>query len=146
MREALYGDNATASSVRVEVSRLRKLLGVEIETEPYRLAAPVQSDAGAVQALLRRGRVREAAERYTGPLLPLSDAPGVVRERDELDGWVRHAVMTSGDREALWAWVGSPAGDDDLGAWKLALSQLEFHDPRRSQAAAQVARLRAAGR
>ena len=143
MREALYGDNATASSVRGEVSRLRKLLGVEIETEPYRLAAPVQSDAGAVQALLRRGRVREAAERYTGPLLPLSDAPGVARERDELDGWVRHAVMTSGDREALWAWVGSPAGDDDLGAWKLALSQLEFHDPRRSQAAAQVARLRA---
>jgi hypothetical protein len=143
LRQALYGDRAGTSSVRGEVSRLRKLLGVPIETEPYRLAVPVQSDAGAVQALLRRGRVREAAERYGGQLLPGSDAPGVCRERDALDGWVRHAVMTGGDLEALWAWVGSHAGDDDIPAWKLALSSMDFHDPRRSQAAAQLARLRA---
>ncbi len=142
LREALYGDLASASSVRGEVSRLRKLLGVTIATEPYRLAAPLYSDAGAVQALLRRGDVREAAERYTGPLLPSSDAPGVERERDALDGWVRHAVMTAGDLEALWAWVGSPAGDDDRAAWKLALGRLDFHDPRRSQAVSQLARLR----
>ena len=74
---------------------------------------PVESDVGRVQAMLRRGAVREAAEHYTGPLLALSDAPGVVRLRDELDGWLRHAVMTGGDREALWAWVQSPAGTDD---------------------------------
>ncbi len=143
--EALYGDHASPSSVRGEVSRLRKLLGVAIETDPYRLGVPVQCDAAAVQALLRRGRVREAAERYTGALLPGSDAPGVRRARDELDGWIRHAVMSGGDVDALWAWVGSPAGDDDVAAWKLLLAGLEFRDPRRSQAAAQLARLRAAG-
>jgi len=146
LREALYGDRASPSSVRGEVSRLRKLLGVAIETDPYRLGAPVQSDACAVQALLRRGRVREAAERYAGPLLPGSDAPGVTRERDELDGWIRHAVMSGGDREALWAWVRSPAGDDDVAAWKTVLSLLEFRDPRRSQAVSQLARLRATAR
>ena len=30
--------------------------------------------------------------------------------------------MTSDDPEALWAWVHSPTGDDDLGAWKRLLS------------------------
>ena len=140
----LYGDLASNSSVRGEVSRLRKL-GVPISTEPYRVTVPVESDACRVQAMLRRGAVREAAEHYTGPLLPTSDAPGVVRHRDELDGWLRHAVMTGGDREALWAWVQSPAGSDDLGAWKHALSGLDFKDPRRSQAAAQLGRLREYG-
>jgi len=140
----LYGDDAANSSVRGEVSRLRKL-GVPISSEPYRLTVPAESDAGRVQAMLRRGAVREAAEHYTGPLLALSDAPGVVRLRDELDDWLRHAVMTGGDREALWAWVQSPAGRDDLGAWKHALSRFDFHDPRRSQAAAQLGRLREYG-
>ena len=68
-----------------------------------------------------------------------------MRRRDEIDGWLRHAVMTGGDREALWAWVQSPAGSDDLGAWKHALSGLDFRDPRRSQAAAQLGRLREYG-
>jgi hypothetical protein len=140
----LYGDDASNSSVRGEVSRLRKL-GVPISTEPYRLTLPVESDVGRVEAMLQRGAVREAAEAYTGPLLPLSDAPGVVRHRDELEGWLRHAVMTGGDRDALWAWTQSSAGHDDTGAWKLALSRLEFHDPRRSQAAAQLGRLREYG-
>ena len=70
----LYGDDASNSSVRGEVSRLRKL-GVPISSEPYRLTVPVECDAGRVQAMLRRGAVREAAEHYTGPLLPPSDAP-----------------------------------------------------------------------
>ena len=65
----LYGDIAANSSVRGEVSRLRKL-GVPISSEPYRLTVPVESDASRLQAMLRRGAVREAAESYTGPLLP----------------------------------------------------------------------------
>jgi hypothetical protein len=139
----LYGDEASNSSVRGEVSRLRKL-GVPISSEPYRIVVPVDSDVGRVQAMLRRGAVREAAEAYSGPLLPASDAPGVLRLRDELDGWLRHAVMTGGDREALWAWTQS-AGREDQAAWKLALMQLDFRDPRRSQAAAQLGRLREYG-
>jgi GAF domain-containing protein len=140
----LYGDDASNSSVRGEVSRLRKL-GVPISTEPYRLTVPAESDVCRVQAMLRRGAVREAAEHYPGPLLPHSDAPGVVRHRDELDGWLRHAVLTGDDREALWAWLQSPAGSADVGAWKHALAGLDFRDPRRSQAAAQLGRLREYG-
>ena len=139
----VYGEDASNSTVRGEVSRLRKLVGLAIETDPYRFTGHVESDLGRVRLLLLRGTVREAAELYTGPLLPHSDAPGVERERNALEGWMRHAVMTGDDRDALWAWVQTPSGQDDPAAWKQVLSALDFRDPRRSQAAAQVGRLRA---
>jgi hypothetical protein len=139
---ALYGDSGQPSTVRVQVFRLRKLLGQCIETEPYRLCADVECDAARVEGLLDRGAVREAAERYEGQLLPRSEAPGVVRERDALDAWLRQAVMTADDDEALWAWVQSPSGGEDLAAWKRLLAGLDFRDPRRSLAAARVGALR----
>ena len=105
-------------------------------------AATCESDLGRVRTLLLRGAVQEAAELYAGPLLPHSDAPGVERERDALEGWMRHAVMTGDDRDALWAWLQTPSGEDDPAGWKQLLSALDFRDPRRSRAAAQVGRLR----
>ncbi len=129
--------------MRGEVSRLRKQLGLAIETDPYRFVGHVESDLGRVRALLVRGAIQEAAELYAGPLLPHSDAPGVERERQALEGWIRHAVMTGDDRDALWAWVQTPSGQEDPAAWKQVLLALDFRDPRRSQAAAQVGRLRA---
>ncbi len=140
----LYGDSGHVSSVRVEVSRLRKLLGPWIDAERYRLTCDVETDARRIEGLLAAGAVREAAEDYTGPLLPGSEAPGVVRERDHLDGWLRQAVMTADDPEALWAWVHCASGEDDLPAWKRLLSQLSFRDPRRSLCASRVGELRAA--
>jgi hypothetical protein len=51
--------------------------------------------------------------------------------------------MTSDDEDALWAWLQSPSGGDDLAAWKRLLAAVDFRDPRRSLAAAQVSALRA---
>ena len=53
----IYGDDASNSTVRGEVSRLRTQVGIPIETEPYRLAGHVESDLGRVRALLLRGAV-----------------------------------------------------------------------------------------
>jgi hypothetical protein len=140
----LHGDGGSPGSVRVEVSRLRKLLGPWIDTERYRLTCDVETDVRHVEGLLAAGRARDAAEYYPGPLLPSSEAPGIVRERARLDGWLRQAVMTSDDHEALWAWVQTPTGNDDLPAWKRFLSHLPFHDPRRPRVAAYVGDLRRA--
>jgi hypothetical protein len=140
----LYGDRGNPGSVRVEISRLRKLLGPWIDTERYRLTCDVETDVRRIEGLLTAGRVRDAAEHYAGPLLPTSEAPGVVREREHLDAWLRHAVMTADDAEALWAWVQTPGGDDDLPAWKRLLGRLQFHDPRRARCAARVGELRRA--
>jgi hypothetical protein len=140
----LHGDGGSVSSVRVEVSRLRKLLGPWIDTDRYRLTCDLETDVRRIEGLLGGGSVREAAEAYPGPLLPGSEAPGVVRERERLDTWLRQAVMTADDPEALWAWLHTSTGEDDLGAWKRLLTQLEFRDPRRSLCAARVGELRRA--
>src|SRR5262249_54656608 len=104
----------------------RRLIGPGAARAVYRLPCDVESDVRRVEGLLAAGRVRAAAEAYAGPLLPASDAPGVVREREHLDAWLRQAVMTAEDADALWAWVHTPSGEDDLGAWKRLLAQLEF--------------------
>ncbi len=140
----VYGELGREGGIRVEISRLRKLLGDCIDPERYRLRAGVVSDVAQVCGLLRRGEVREAADRYPGPLLPRSRAPGVVRERDALESWMRQSVLSSGDLDALWSWLQSAGGIDDLVAWKRLLSNLPFQDPRRSLAASRVGQLRAA--
>ena len=98
----LHGDGGSVSSVRVEVSRLRKLLGPWIDTERYRLTCDVETDVRRVEGELAAGNVRDAAEAYPGPMLPSSEAPGVMREREKLEHWLRQAVMTlRGPRSAV---------------------------------------------
>jgi hypothetical protein len=139
----LYGDNGHPASVRVEMSRLRRLLSGILEYEGYGLTGPVDSDVRRVRALLDRGAVRDAAQAYPGPLLPGSAAPFIERARDELEGWMRQAVVTSEDADALWAWVRSSSGTSDLLAWQRLLAELKYTDPRRSLAVARIRALRA---
>ncbi|MGI8713503.1 MAG: GAF domain-containing protein [Solirubrobacteraceae bacterium] len=145
LSEGVYGDRSRAGSIRVEISRLRKLLRDCIDAEHYRLRPGVVSDVGQVCGLLHRGEVREAAARYPGPLLPRSSAPGVIREREALEGWLRQSVMSAGDQEALWGWLQTPSGGHDVGAWSRLLANLPFADPRRSLAASRIAQLRTSG-
>lgn len=140
----LRGDRGSSATVRVLVHRVRKRLGPWIDAAPYRLTLPVDTDARHVEALLTRGAVRAAAHAYPGPLLAQSEAPGIVREREALDAWVRHAVITSDDPEALWAWVRTRSGQDDAPAWKRLLANVPYSDPRRSLAASRLLLLRAA--
>jgi hypothetical protein len=138
----LYGDAGHPASVRVEMSRLRKQLGTAIEPDSYGLTCAVQSDFRAVRASLSRGAVAEAAATYPGPLLPHSSAPGIEAARAELEDWMRQAVITSDDAEALWSWVQTPSGQDDLVAWKRLLAALDYEDARRPLAASRTAALR----
>jgi len=86
--------------------------------------------------------VREAAEAYPGPLLPGSVSPFIERTRDELEGWMRQAVLTCEDAGALWAWVRSSSGASDLLAWTRLLAELAYTDARRSLAVARIHALR----
>ena len=143
LSEGVYGDPARTGSIRVEISRLRKLLGDCIETDHYRLRPGVSSDVAAVVGLLHRGEVHEAVVRYPGAILPRSMAPGVVREREMLEAWMRQAVMSTGEVDTLWEWVQKPSGAHDPVAWQRLVANLPFQDPRRSLAAARLAQLRA---
>jgi hypothetical protein len=140
---ALYGERGRPGTVRTELFRLRKLMGPWLEAGRDGLTLSIDADFMAVQALLRAGDPRRAAEHYPGPLLPRSEAPGVVELREELDAWVRRAVLATEDREALWIWLESASGRDDRPSLKRFLADLPFDDPRRALAASRLARVRA---
>jgi hypothetical protein len=89
---ALHGPDAAPTSVRSEVSRLRRLLGPVLATRPYRLAADVRADLLEVRALAAAGRVGEARALWGPGLLPGSTAPGVVALRGLVEGELREAA------------------------------------------------------
>lgn len=139
---ALYGDEGNPLSARAEVSRLRRAVGKSILAEPYRLQAGVDCDIGQLRLLLCDGRTAAALDAYRGPLLPRSDAPGVVALRNEIDDWVRRAVLTSDDLEVLWRWLSTPSGEGDVQAWRRFLANVSADDGRRCLAATRLQRLR----
>ncbi len=139
---SLYGDRAKPGSVRVEISRLRKRLGPWIDAHRYRLADSARCDVREVRSLLEAGHLGEAVERHHAGILPQSEAPGVVREREQLGHWLRQAVLSSDDAEVLWSWLSSPAGEDDLIAWRRLLPKLAVRDARRPFALARTEALR----
>lgn len=139
---SLYGDQAKPGSVRVEISRLRKRFGPWMTAQPYRLVDAARCDVRDLRALLDGGRLDEAVARYGAGILPRSEAPGVIRERELLGNWLRQAVLASDDAETLWSWVSSEAGEEDLVAWRRLLPRLPVRDRRRPFALARTEALR----
>jgi hypothetical protein len=133
---------APTSTMRAELTRLRSLLGAHVlDSRPYRLIVDVESDVQDVRSLLAAGRVRDAVRLYAGPLLPQSDAPGVVERRDRLQAEVRAAVIASGLPELMVAWTRSRWGADDIAMWRRQAVALPPSSPLRALAAAEASRL-----
>ena len=89
----LAGPGYSRTSVRSEVSRLRRLLGTCLATRPYRLVAEVEADLVDLRRHLGHGRVDDALElTRAGPVVPRSRAPGVERLRAGLAADLRGAV------------------------------------------------------
>jgi hypothetical protein len=133
----VYGEDASLTLCKTEVSRLRRL--IPIDNRPYRLGLPLKADFLELRELLRAGRLRDALHLYRGPLLPHSDAPRINAERDDLDLALRAAVLASNDPEAVW--LLAERMPDDLEVWEAVTERLAHDDPRRFVAKARVARL-----
>ena len=140
---ALY-DDAAEATVRVEMTRLRRLLGHLVGSRPYRLAASLGADFLDVAEALRRRDAGAALAAYTGSLLPRSEAPEVIAERHRLDARLRTAVLESGDAPLLEEWLDRCCAED-LDAWERLVPLLP-PSLRRAEAAAEVRRLRCADR
>jgi GAF domain len=52
LRSRVYGDDTKAVTLRAEISRLRRLLGPILASNPYRLEARVRADRGAIERAL----------------------------------------------------------------------------------------------
>ncbi len=140
LSEALYGDFQSAS-LRVELHRLRKDVGVEISSRPYRLVSPVWSDVVELETYLKEGKLYEAIRMYRGPLLPQSIAPEIVDLRGFLEAELHAAVIDSGNLEAIWELAQIMPFDLEL--WEVLMQRLPTEDPRHSVAAGRNARVRA---
>lgn len=139
---ALYADDVRASTVRAELTRLRSLLGADLlDSRPYRLRTSPACDWRRVSDLLESGRVGEAIRAYRGPLLPQSDAPGVVERRDRLERELRSAVYASGELDLMVAWTRSRWGADDAQMWQRQADLLPPGSPLRPLALTEVQRL-----
>ena len=140
LAQELYGDTGNPLTVRVEVHRIRALLGDRLASAPYRFAVPVTTDADMVLRLVACGRSEEAVLRYTGPLLPRSESLGIELLRAELHQTVRAAALGAGG-DALAVWCGRSVGEGDSEAlvrYEAALSPL---DPVRLFVQARLAQL-----
>jgi len=140
LSEALYGDFQSAS-LRVELHRLRKEVGVEISSRPYRLVSPVWSDVVEFGVYLEQGKLYEAVKMYRGPLLPQSIAPEIVELRGFLEAELHAATIDSGNLEAIWELAQIMPFDLEL--WEMLIQRLPVKDPRHSVAAGRSARVRA---
>ncbi|GGK69392.1 GAF domain-containing protein [Streptomyces flaveus] len=117
---ALYEDESvTPVTLRAELARLRRLLGAGLlGSRPYRLTVPVECDVRVVERGLSAGAVTAAARAYSGPLLPGSQAPEVVRLRRRLADGLRAALVARRDPDLLADWAHAPWGEDDLDVWR----------------------------
>ena len=138
---AVWGERAKPVSARAELSRLRRILGPRLEAQPYRLRCEIAGDFEAVRAAIAAGRLGDALDRYSGPLLPRSEVPIIVEARQMLDGELRSALLAGGDPVLLGRWLSHPAGEDDAVVCRELLSLLPEGDRRRPAALAHLRRI-----
>ena len=82
---ALYGDlPVSTTTLKAELSHLRRLLDGQIGSRPYRLQIPIWADFIHVWQALRQQQSSEAFSLYRGSFLPQSESP-------ELEEW-RHCI------------------------------------------------------
>ncbi|MFH8407176.1 GAF domain-containing protein [Streptomyces sp. NPDC018019] len=138
----LYGDrDVRPVTLRAELSRLRQIVGPLLDSRPYRLTRTVETDLETVEAQLAAGDLTAALRGYRGPLLPLSEAPGVRRLRSVLEDRLRRAVLTHRDPQTLRLWADTPWGEHDLEVWEALEAAAR---PRDSRVVSTAARLRTA--
>ncbi|UCR89371.1 helix-turn-helix domain-containing protein [Mycetocola spongiae] len=133
----VYGE-PTVVTLRAEIVRLRKILArrapaLVIESRPYRLPSPPEVDGCRVLSLLDRGAHRVALASYPGPLLPRSEAPGIVDMRTRLASRMREALLTDASVDVLLQYAQTPDAYYDVEVWTACLHLLPARSPRRAR-------------
>lgn len=144
--ELVYGDPEASVTLRAEMVRLRKALertapAMTLESRPYRLSAPIETDAHQVLSLLDRGAHRVALAAYRGDVLPDSSAPGVEEFRDSVRTALREALLAEASVDVLLVFADTAAGADDEELLRLCLSMLPARSPKRAGVVARIERL-----
>ena len=130
------------TSIRVDMSRLRTRLGELLTSRPYLLRGSIRTDFDVVADLLAEGRIGDALSAYPGPLLPHSQAPGIVARRAALHSQLSAAVAASYDSHLMTGWLETPWGIGDASVWEALAKLSPEGSPRWSQATARARAIR----
>ena len=144
LADLLYEGEASPVTLRAEIVRLRRALeaaGSALESRPYRLGRQVDLDAASVARLAGQGALRKALERYAGPVLPASVAPGIVELREELEGRLRESLLSDGSPELLLDYAERDEHRYDTEVWRALLEILPPRSPRRASVVAHLERI-----
>lgn len=139
----LYGDQEVSlSTLKAEISHLRKQLAGAIASRPYRLSCVYKLDIVNIDEHLQVGRLTDALRCYQGALLPASQSPFLCAWRMYLAAALRQALLLRGDSDMMWQFVNQHASEDvDL---LLALAErLPRYDSRLALVQARLERLEA---
>lgn len=146
LAELVYGEGASPDTLRPEMVRLRKALervspDLVPQSRPYRLGVGLETDAQNVLSLLDRGAHRVALSAYRGPVLPDSDAPGVVELRESVRGTMRETMLTEASIDVLLTYADIPEGAEDAEVLRLCLEMLPARSPRRAGLVSRIEKL-----
>lgn len=93
----VYGDRPVAmSTLKAEVSHLRKRTGGLVASRPYRIDGAVQVDLVEMVDALEHRDLGTALDRYRGPVLPRSESPLIEARSRHLEATLLTAVLTHG--------------------------------------------------
>lgn len=148
LAELVYGEGASVDTLRPEIVRLRRVLAsaaphLALESRPYRLNPPLETDAHRVLGLLGRGAHRVALAAFTGDVLVDSVSPGVEEFRDMVRATLREALLSEANVDVLLAFADTTAGAEDEEVLRLALEMLPARSPRRAAVVTRLERLAA---
>lgn len=143
LAELVYGRADAVVTLRAEIVRLRKVLPESLAplSKPYRLPQPIELDAHRVLGFLGRGAHKVALGAYSGPVLPRSDAPGIVDIRTELRTALRDALLTDASAETLLEYARTDEAAYDLEVWREVLHRLSARSPKRAGVVSRIERI-----
>ncbi|MGC2940490.1 MULTISPECIES: helix-turn-helix domain-containing protein [unclassified Brevibacterium] len=144
--ERLWTVGGSEVTVRAEINRLRRTIGdlgdLRIEARPYRLRGDVDSDLERTVQALAKGDADSALERFSGTVLPDSEAPGVREIGAEVDALMRETLLQEGTWQQLWRFANLPDFRDDV---EVLMTVLRLAPPEAAERNAAVVRLEALG-
>lgn len=145
LAELLFGEMGHEVTLRAEIVRLRRFLrstpvsaGLDLQSKPYRLSAPVDLDALTAMTALTAGDRSAALDMYTGPLLPASEAPGIRSLREHISAVLREALLADGGPDELCRYLQLREAATDQQVMYTALRVLPADSPQRATLVASV--------
>lgn len=145
LAELLFGEMGHEVALRAEIVRLRRFLrstpasaGLDLQSRPYRLSAPLDLDALTTMTALTAGDRSAALDMYAGPLLPASEAPGIRSLRQHVSAVLREALLADGSADELCRYLQLREAAEDHYVIYTALQVLPADSPQRAALVASV--------